>query len=256
MLNHKWIEQPPEKYSIIDNDGSWLCSQCGACGGPACWEPEPFINKKIGGPSLNLPEDCEESARLIKEYRDTKTVAIYGGSFDPVTWGHVVSVVNFFHANQYLDEVVVIPCFQQEGKNLIDFHHRFKMCELAFSHLNKVTVSNVEFTLGGESRTHRTLQHLKDANPYWSMHLILGEDLKDSYKTWPGINVIEKLARPIIAPRPKSSRTDCNNGMLLDISSTDVRRYIKYNSYGSSWLERNLPAPVLNYIKENKLYQD
>lgn len=261
MTPHDWISEEIDGGTLGVED-FWVCRKCGADGGSSYLFtqegiqpsiPRPFVNGRIGG-SWNLPDDCEEAVKLIKKYWDLRNVAIYGGSFDPVTWGHVVSVITFFLNNQFLDEVLVVPCNQQRGKNLIDFHHRYKMCQLAFQHLNKVTVSDVEFQLGGESRTGRLIQHLSDNNPDWKMRFVIGADLQESYKTWDGADIIEKLAPPLIIPRSGySKKVEDSPETFVNVSSTTVRRFLKMKDR-SSFLERVLPVPVLSYIKDNQLY--
>lgn len=257
-MEHKWVIEEVDCGNLGTED-FWVCTQCKASGGLAYnisnlipSVPEPFVNGRIGGP-LNLPNDCQEAVRMISEYWAAKTVAVYGGSFNPVTWGHVVAVINFFLTNQILDEVLVVPCFQQEGKDLIDFHHRYKMCQLAFAGLNRVSISDVEFVFGGESHTGRLVQHLKEQNHHWNLRFVLGADLKESYKTWDGVEIIDAVAPPLIVPRPGFSKTEEEYGNFLNVSSTLVRSSLRAERY--DFLERALPAAVLNYIKENNLYR-
>jgi len=187
MLPHDWISEEIDGGSLGSED-FWICRRCKASGGMSyrCSDnggfepsvPRPFVNGRIGG-SWELPHDCEEAAILIKKYWAIRNVAIYGGSFDPVTWGHVISVINLLLNNQYLDEVLVIPCNQQKGKNVISFKHRFEMCKLAFQQLNKVTVSDIEFQLGGESYSYRLVEYLKDNSVDHKFRFVIGADLKD-----------------------------------------------------------------------------
>lgn len=257
MLAHDWISEEVDGGSVGTED-FWKCKRCGAMGGLAyCLSdmspsiPRPFINGRVNK-IQDLTDDCEESSRMIKEYWGYKVVGIYGGSFNPVTWGHVVSVVNFYLTNMELDEVLVVPCFQQDGKQLVEFQHRYKMCQLAFGSLNKVTVSDVESHLDGDGLTHKLISHLSSQHPNWRMRFILGSDLKDSYKNWEGAEIIDKLAPPLIVPRPGFSRKEDEYGQFLNISSTLVRNSLKANRLDV--LERALPGPVLNYIKQNNLY--
>jgi len=255
-MEHTWVVEEVDCGSLGTED-FWVCKRCGASGGSAYHlislapsTPMAFINEKIGGP-LYLPEDCEKAAKMIEEYRSIKTVAVYGGSFDPITWGHVVATINFFLTHQILDEVLVVPCFEQQGKNLIEFRHRYNMCKLAFANLNKATVSDVEFQIR-ESRTDKVVQHLKQQHPNWNLRFILGADLEKSYKTWEGAEIIDAVAPPLIVPRPGFSKSEEEYGNFLNISSTLVRSSIRAKRY--DLLERALPAPVLSYIKENQLY--
>ena len=251
MLPHDWIVEEVDGGPIGVED-FWICRRCKASGGLAYSTPQPFVNGRINA-LWDLPDDCEEAARLIEKYWSIRNVAVYGGSFDPTTWGHVVSAINLLMNNQFLDEVLVVPCNQQKGKNLIDFGHRYKMCQLAFQHVNKVTVSDVEYQLGGESYTSRLVQHLSDQNPDWKMRFVLGADLEHNYKNWKDAEIIEKLAQPLIVPRPGISKAaEDSPGSYVNISSTVVRNYLKIGR--TSLLERALPKPVFSYIKEHKLY--
>lgn len=250
MLPHDWIVEEVDCGNLGVED-FWKCRRCGAWGGGAFppWNrsiPRPFINERIGGP-LDLSDDCEEAAVQIKNYREARNIAVYGGSFNPVHWGHVVSAINCLINNPIIDEVLVAPCFQQTGKDLLDFHHRFNMCQLAFQQTNKVTVSDVEFHLGDESYTYRLVQHLKDKNPNWNLRFIIGADLKESYKKWKNSEVIDRIAPPLVVPRPGFS-----DGPGIDISSTKIRNCFKLNR--TDFLERVLPAPVFSYIVEHQLY--
>lgn len=260
MLQHDWVIEEVDGGAIGVED-FWICRRCGASGGLAyCLAPgfppsiaKPFVNGKIGGP-MDLPDDCEVAAELIEKYWATKTVGVYGGSFNPVTWGHVIAVINLFLTHQVLDQILVVPCFQQNGKNLIDFHHRLKMCQLAFENINyNVNVSDIEYQLGGESHTHRTLLSLKEKYPNWNLRFVIGFDLKESYKSWESAELIDQIAPPIIMPRPGfSDKKDFHGLFLADISSTIVRDLRRAGSL--RFLNRTLPQSVFSYILENKLY--
>lgn len=182
-----------------------------------------------------------------------KNVAIFGGSFDPVHTGHVFVVGHLLLNEPSIDEVVVIPCFQQKGKNLINFDLRYEMCYLAFKWLPKVTVSNIEKDLGGESYTVRTLQTLAAHNYDWKMRFVLGADLLDSVHSWGNWDEIEKLAPPIVVGRAGVPSVGGGATPICPaISSTLIKDLLR--SGNPETAQRYLPKKVFKFIKENNLY--
>src|SRR5215204_5487635 len=116
-------------------------------------------------------------------------IGIYGGSFDPPHLGHLNVVLNELNVG-FLDKIVVVPCFQQTGKDLAHFYYRFTMCQRMFGDLPNVFVSKVEEILGGESITLRTIEHFKRSSEYEyaNLYLIVGEDIANAIPNWKGGN--------------------------------------------------------------------
>lgn len=180
-------------------------------------------------------------------------IAIYGGSFNPTTLGHQMVVAHLILNEPDIEEIWIIPCNFQNGKMLLDFNHRFEMCMLNFGVFNRVKVSDVEYRLGGESFTYRTLQTLQMENPDHNFRFVIGSDLQESIKTWEGHDVIEKIAPPLIVgragiPSPAGGPTPISP----IVSSTMVRDALRHRNYKDA--ERYLSAPVLSYIQKWKLY--
>ncbi|MCU0694316.1 MAG: nicotinate-nicotinamide nucleotide adenylyltransferase, partial [Polyangiaceae bacterium] len=124
----------------------------------------------------------------------TECVAVFGGSFNPPHVGHVL-VASYLLAMMECDRVLVVPCFRHPfGKSLAPFEVRLQMCEAAFGWMPRVEISTVERDLGGESRTLRTLRHIADAHPGWSLRLVIGTDVVQEAPRWYGFDEVEKLA--------------------------------------------------------------
>ena len=156
-------------------------------------------------------------------------VAIFGGSFDPPHLGHSSVVLQLLERG--VDEVLVIPCFEHaEKKNSLPFWRRHALCVQAFGSYPNVTVSIVEQKLQGASSSLRTVQHLQEAHPEWEMSFVLGEDLRESSKLWPGWSDLERIAPPVFFPRSTVSsyliRAAKEEGRL-----EDVRRYVTKDVY-------------------------
>lgn len=179
-------------------------------------------------------------------------IALFGGSFDPPTLGHLMVVAHLSLNDPDIDQVWVLPCFLQTGKNLIDFKHRFTMSQLTFGLLNRVTVSDIEEQLGGESLTYRCVEALHALHPQHSFRFVVGSDLRDKIKTWQRGDIIEQLAPPITVGRAGIPGSDNPTPISPVISSTIVRQALVEERYGDA--ERYLTAGTLEYIRARNLY--
>ena len=179
-------------------------------------------------------------------------VAIFGGSFNPPHVAHVLAAALVI-ATEPVDRLLVIPAFRHPfAKDLAPFDARVKMCELAMGKLPGVEISRVEEELGGESRTLRTLEHLRQRHPEWSMRLVIGGDLVAESTKWHRFDEVQKIAPPIVLGRVGFEGTSNAAALLPDVSSTDVRKKIaekKWNELG-----RLVPRPVIAFVREHDLY--
>jgi len=182
----------------------------------------------------------------------SEVVGIFGGSFNPPHLAHLLAVT-IVHARFELDRILVVPTFQHPfAKSLASYDDRVKMCELAMGWLPHVEVSRVEEELGGESRTLRTLEHLCEKHPTWSLRFIMGADLMVESSKWYGFDRIEKLAPPIVLGRVGVSYPGSPPAVLPAISSTDVRAMVAAGKWDE--LEPLVPRAVLAYARAHALY--
>lgn len=179
-------------------------------------------------------------------------VAVFGGSFDPPHLGHAMIVSHLLLNEPDIDKILVVPCYQQEGKTLTDHSHRMNMSEHAFCYMNRVMVSEIERQLGGESLTHRTITELKALEPSWNLRFVIGSDLKDSIDSWEGADIIKALAPPIVVGRAGIPQEGSPTPISPLVSSTMVRNALHEGRYKDA--ERYLPASVLSYIRKYNLY--
>lgn len=181
-------------------------------------------------------------------------VAVYGGSFDPPHLGHVMVVSHLLLNDPTVDQVLIVPCFQQTGKSLQKFEHRYSMCNDAFGWLPRTVISTVEKVLGGESITLRTMQYLKKTNPNWDLRFVMGMDLMESCRSWDGWEELEEIAPPMPIGRAGISpiREGDPTPIAPLVSSSIVRKALAEGNYTAA--ERYLPKNVLNFIHTNQLY--
>ncbi len=131
-----------------------------------------------------------------------KSVAIYGGSFDPPHVSHVLGAVYALAVGGF-DQVLVVPVFEHAfHKRLTPFEHRVRLCELAFAGIEGVLVSPLERELQTPSLTLRTVEHLAALHPDWSLRLLVGSDVLLETSKWHAFDRISVLAPPYVLARP------------------------------------------------------
>jgi nicotinate-nucleotide adenylyltransferase len=189
------------------------------------------------------------------------TVGLFGGSFNPPHVGHVLSVA-YALSMGLVERVVAVPVFAHAlGKSLAPFPARVAMARLAFEWIPGVEVSDVEQELGSPSRSLRTIEALSARRPDWQLRLLVGSDILGELHQWHAYAEIARRAPPLILPRPgvpDPTRPGEAARILPDISSTEVRASLEAaaqgDSAGAAELQRVVPASVLVYIREQRLY--
>jgi nicotinate-nucleotide adenylyltransferase len=182
-----------------------------------------------------------------------QTVALFGGSFNPPHLAHVLSLAVVL-ARFDVARILVVPTFQHPfAKALVSYEDRVTMCELAMGWLPRVEISRVEEELGGESRTLRTIEHLRAQHPEWSLRFVMGADLVVESSKWFGFDRIMELAPPIVLGRVGVTFAGAPPAILPAISSTEVREKILRGAWEE--LEPLVPKAVLEFVRERGLYR-
>jgi nicotinate-nucleotide adenylyltransferase len=181
---------------------------------------------------------------------DTRTVGVFGGSFNPPHVGHLLAVT-YVLATEPVDLALVVPCYDHPfGKSLAPFAHRKAMCEAAFRDLARVEVSSIEQEMGATSRTLYTLRALTQRNPGWKLRLIIGADILHEKDKWFGWDEIERLAPPVVLGRIGFPHDDAPVPVIPEVASRDVRAMLTRGDDVSAMV----PRAVLEYARANGLY--
>ena len=171
---------------------------------------------------------------------------VYGGSFDPIHFGHV-SLVERAIALGY--EVIIVPAFRHAfGKQSAPFAHRVRMCELALvaCHLQEqARVCAIERSLAQASAlpvyTYTVLCHLRDKLGS-APSLLVGPDIATEWERWYRHTDIDREFGRLCLP------------LTHPIRSTDIRQRLHAGTAPAA-LSALLPAPVAAYIAAHGLYR-
>jgi nicotinate-nucleotide adenylyltransferase len=208
-----------------------------------------------------------------------KNIAVLGGMFDPVHFGHLRMALAA-QQDFGLDEVRLVPCHHPVHREEAEAsaQHRIAMLHKATRHVKKLVVDMRECMRPGPSYMIETLQSLRTEYPQDRLFLLLGADAFNKLDSWKSWQDILECTHIIVVTRPgwtidpsKSVKNFCKKRMAsnfiemcelpygkvleysftpLMISSSEIRKLIKKKKS----VRYLIPNTVFNYIKKNKLY--
>lgn len=178
-------------------------------------------------------------------------IGIYGGSFNPIHYGHI-GLVKWVAEHSDLDEVWLMVSPNNPLKMNADltgqydlrtnYSARVSTAEKALAKVNctkVLKVSDFENGLPRPSYTANTLRELQKAYPEDEFSLIIGADNWALMEKWREYDYILSSYRIFIYPRqgaamnarpelPKGNVIFCEGAPLFDVSSTELRA-TRYN---------------------------
>ncbi len=183
------------------------------------------------------------------------TVALFGGSFNPVHAAHQL-VALYVLETQPVDELWFVPTYVHPfGKPLETYDHRIAMCELAIAALGpRAKVSRAEEQLAQQpgfvaSRTIDLLDLLAAQHPGQRFRLVIGSDILAETHKWHRWDAVVAAAPPIVIARPGWPGGE--GAEMPDISATRIRDLLAHRDEAA---ERLVPRSVMGYIARHGLY--
>jgi nicotinate-nucleotide adenylyltransferase len=227
---------------------------------------------------------------MMKNYPKEKS-GILGGSFDPITLGHL-GLARSIHSKMNLDRIWFVPAWQSPHKqdhSPTDANHRLNMLKEALTPYPNFEISEIELEKKEVSYTIDTLTSLQNQHPDNEWYLILGMDTFQGFSTWKNSGGILERVHLTIATRPGYSNdltpktlhammadlpfsyqlhqqtNDVQTYLCqetgktlsfcniepLDISSSEIRERIKSDLS----VKNMLPPEIERYIMAHLLYQ-
>ena len=200
-------------------------------------------------------------------------VGIFGGTFDPVHYGHLL-LAETCREQCRLDHVLFLPASIPPHKQqwrLTPAERRVEMLRLAIAGHEAFLVSELEIRRGGVTYTIDTLTALREQQPQDELFFLMGADSLRELPTWREAARICSLAVPVVVRRRDTPEP--NFGVLTDLvpaerlheirrhqvqmplvdfSSTAIRQAV---AAGRS-IRYQTPRAVEKYIQTQGLYRE
>ena len=210
-----------------------------------------------------------------------KPVGIFGGTFDPIHYGHLRSAFEMLQALDF-EEVRFVPCGDppHRGVTFAPAKERLRLVELAIQGQEGFVADDRELRRDGPSYTVDTLATLREEFPGRSLGLIVGMDAFLGLPGWYRWDEILDFAHIVVAHRPGWKAPDigalgeliteygthrvrdlheATHGRLhihavtqLEIASTEIRDLVAAGR-DPRFL---MPDAVRNEIEETGLYKE
>lgn len=197
-------------------------------------------------------------------------IGIYGGTFNPPHIGHIQAAKQAVKALG-LSKLLIIPAYAPPHKAVLPTNsptaqQRLEMLRIAVADCPEIEVSDMELRREGVSYTVETVLALKRQYPDVELVLLMGTDMFLTFESWMRWEEIlqnaalgvfyrgDKGEKTAIARKKEElealgAKVTLVQNDVIAISSTQMRRLLAFRCAGEL-----LPAGVLDYIRENRLY--
>lgn len=207
-----------------------------------------------------------------------RQVAVLGGTFDPVHWGHLRPVLDLADKCDW-DRIHLLPTCAPPHRQQPEVlnTHRLGMLDAAATLDSRLYVNDWELRQGMPSRTLPTLKHFHERCPDATLVFIIGMDSLLTLPEWLHWERLFDYAHFVVMPRPgyslESARPELKKLLAqrqislselregqggiyiaesspVDISATELRKQLCEQKSCPEFL----PEPVWEYIQKHHLY--
>jgi len=176
-----------------------------------------------------------------------KTIALYGGSFDPPHLAHE-AIVKALRELDFIQKIVIMPTFLNPFKETFTAPAKLRLQWLKkiFSSYRDVEVSSYEVDLKRKVPTIETVKHL--LNSYDKIYLVIGADNLQSLHQWYKYDTLKQLVSFIVVTRDEIAIPEdfIRLNIHEDISSSDLRK-----NFDSSKIPEKVRDEITQYYKEH-----
>jgi len=204
-------------------------------------------------------------------------IGILGGSFNPITKGHINVAKYVLNSKYNINQVWLLPCYKSfTNKNLVDTQHRLNMCKLAIENESKYQIILCDFEITNKisGTTAIVLTEFYKTVEKNNYYFIIGMDNAINIERWEDYEKTLQLIPFIAIPRKGYSNNATDPALqplekhlwynyqphifiddsypdIEEMSSTDIRNIIKEEKEDISYYLYN---NVYEYIKSYNLY--
>lgn len=164
-------------------------------------------------------------------------LGLFGGTFDPVHVGHLVTAVNVRHALR-LDRLLLVPAgdpWQKAGRRLAPAVDRLAMVEAAVAGVDGLEACDIEVRRAGPSYTADTVAELLAEERERELYVVVGSDAAALLATWERPEEIRTAATLVVVHRPGAEadrppaewRHEVVEVPQFEVSSSEVRARLR-----------------------------
>lgn len=199
-----------------------------------------------------------------------KKIGIFGGTFDPIHYGHL-TIGQLALETCQLDELYFVPAGHpphKDANDVTDTLHRYQMVMMALAPYSQFRICDYEIKKSTPSYTLHLLMYFREQFPEDDLYLVMGADSFRELELWYRYKELLSLTHLVVMNREggdvlsleERARRYINNyqasitlitGIRLDVSSSMLRRMVQDHLP----IKHLLPEGVARYIEKERLYQ-
>ncbi len=153
-----------------------------------------------------------------------KTIALFGGSFDPLHDGHR-AIIKALDKFMDIDKIIVIPTFLNpfKSKSHASAQSRFDALHVEFKGLKNIEISDYEIKQKIKVASIKSVKHFLKS--YKKIYLVIGADNLDSLHKWQDYEELKTLVTFIVVSRDNIQIPEdyISLHVEVNISSTELR---------------------------------
>ena len=132
-----------------------------------------------------------------------RIIGVFGGTFDPVHNGHVLTISELLEKLPF-EKILVIPNFQPPHResSQVSYKHRYEMASMAFKDIPKTIVDNRESLREGPSYAIETVKEIMSEEEGVRVVMIVGSDSFVDIHSWYKWKDLINLVDFVIMKRP------------------------------------------------------
>jgi nicotinate-nucleotide adenylyltransferase len=154
-----------------------------------------------------------------------RNIAVFGGSFNPVHWGHLLIAATAVDQFE-LDQVIWVPTYRSphKGDSLQMFGHRLEMVRRAIADHPAFTASDIDACRQGVSYAIATLSDLQPLYPNSNWFWIIGIDAFQTLPKWHESEALIAQCTWLVAPRSRQIEAWESGGIGKPEGDTETQR--------------------------------
>ena len=189
---------------------------------------------------------------------------LFGGTFDPPHFGHLIVAQTIFEAKHF-DKIVFVPAHippHKKERKISSVAFRLEMLKIATMDNPNFEISDIELKRGGISYSLETIHAYKEQTGLdrEDLYYLIGSDSLKQFQTWQNPKAILEECQLIVAIRPGFRPSDIPNWILAKVQFANIPRIeISSTQIRARWVEDKtirymVTQPVWTYINKHNLY--